>query len=65
MKNLEPFNIESSCDVTELITIALSIVGKVHITEKTPIMKIKIKGNLILDFSGETNNQTLELYLDE
>ena len=65
MKNLEPFTIELSSDPDELIRTALRIIGKISITSEQPVMKIKIKGNLIIDFSGETINRTLELISDE
>ena len=65
MKNLESFNIELSSDADELIRTALEILGKVNFTDENPVMKIKIKGILILDFSGKSINQTLELYHEE
>ncbi len=65
MKDLESFILESSCDDSELIRIGFGVAGKINITKENPVMKIKIKGTLILDFSGETVNQILELYKDE
>ena len=65
MKNLEFINICLSSDVDELVRTALEITGKINITKENPVMKIKVKGNLILDFSGKSLNQTLELYSDE
>lgn len=65
MKDVEPFCIGLSSEDSELIRTAFNITGKVNITKENPIMKIKIKGTLILDFSSDKDNQILELTEDE
>ena len=65
MKDMEPFCIGLGSDDSELIRTALGITGKVSITNQNLVMKIKIRGTIILDFSGKSENQILELYCDE
>jgi len=59
---LHIYTIPLSSDLSNLIEDALELHGEVKFTKNNPVMKIPIKGKIILKFGhGENENRILEL----